>query len=55
MASAPLSQVTQMENYFLLREITNDLMKIHIDVLHLDIDYWKSWKWKNTSHHGYIA
>ena len=36
--------VTQMEHYFYLHGITNDSIKLHIDVLYLDFERWKWWK-----------
>jgi hypothetical protein len=34
--SDPTAWVTQMEHYFSLHGITNDLMKLHVGVLYLD-------------------
>jgi hypothetical protein len=44
-----------MEHYFSLYDITDDLEKLHFDVLHLDQERWQWWKWRKTSRQGYIA
>jgi hypothetical protein len=51
----PTGWVTQMEHYFSLYGITNDLAKLWYGVLHLDQERWKWWQWRKTSHQGYIA
>jgi hypothetical protein len=50
--SDPSSWVTQMEHYFSLHGITNDLMKLRVGVLYLDLE---CWKWYKKSHGGYIS
>jgi hypothetical protein len=50
--SDPTGCVTQMEHYFSLYNITNDLAKLRYGVLHLDQE---RWQWRKTSHQGYIA
>jgi hypothetical protein len=44
-----------MEHYFSLYDITDDLAKLRYGVLHLDQECWQWWKWRKTSHQGYIA
>jgi hypothetical protein len=51
----PTSWVTQMEHYFSLYGITNDLAKLWYGVLHLDKECWQWWQWIKTSRQGYIA
>jgi hypothetical protein len=46
--------VTQMEHYFSLYGITDDLDKFRYGVLHLDQERWQWWKWRKTSRQGYI-
>jgi hypothetical protein len=53
--SDPTGWVTQMEHYFSLYDITNDLAKLRYGVLHLDQEHWQWWKWRKTSRQGYIA
>jgi hypothetical protein len=53
--SDPTSWVTQMEHYFSLYHITNDLAKLWYGVLHLDQERWQWWQWRKTSLQGYIA
>jgi hypothetical protein len=50
--SNPTGWVTQMEQYFSLYDITNDLAKLQYGVLHLDQE---RWQWRETSHQGYVA
>jgi hypothetical protein len=47
--------VTQMEHYFSLHNIIDDLIKLCIDVLYLDPERWKWWQWRKNSHRGYIS
>jgi hypothetical protein len=47
--SDPTSWVTQMEHYFSLYNITNDLAKLRYGVLHLDQEHWQWWQWRKTS------
>jgi hypothetical protein len=53
--SDPTSWVTQMEHYFSLYGITDDLAKLRYGVLHLDQERWQWWQWRKTSRQGYIA
>jgi hypothetical protein len=53
--SDPTGWVTQMEHYFSLYDITDDLEKLRYGVLHLDQEHWQWWQWRKTSHQGYIA
>jgi hypothetical protein len=53
--SDPTGWVTQMEHYFSLYDITDDLAKLRYGVLHLDQECQQWWKWRKTSHQGYIA
>jgi hypothetical protein len=53
--SDPTSWVTQMEHYFSLYGITNDLAKLWYVVLHLDQECWKLWQWRKNSLQGYVA
>jgi hypothetical protein len=50
--SDPTGWVTQMEHYFSLYNITDDLAKLRYGGLHIDQD---CWQWRKTSHQGYIA
>jgi len=51
-ASNPTFLVTQLEHYFSLHGINDELMKLHVGVLYLDLEHWK---WCNNSHRGYIS
>jgi hypothetical protein len=51
----PTGWVTQMEHYFSLYNITDDLAKLRYGVLHLDQERWQWWQWRKTSCQGYIA
>jgi hypothetical protein len=53
--SDPTGWVTQMEHYFSLYNITDDLAKLWYGVLHLDQECWQWWQWRKTSCQGYIA
>jgi hypothetical protein len=53
--SDPTGWVTQMEHYFSLYNITDDLAKLWYGVLHLDQERWQWWQWRKTSRQGYIA
>jgi signal recognition particle GTPase len=53
--SDPTGWVTQMEHYFSLYDITDDLAKLWYGVLHLDQERWQWWQWRKTYHQGYIA
>jgi hypothetical protein len=53
--SNPIDWVTQMEHYFSLYDITNELNKLQYGVLHLDEYCWKWWKWRKNDRQGYVA
>jgi hypothetical protein len=53
--SDPIGWVTQMEHYFSLYSITDDLAKIWYGVIHLDQERWQWWQWRKNSRLGYIA
>jgi len=42
----PTSWVSQMEHYFSLHDITDELAKLHYGVLHLDPERWQWWQWR---------
>jgi hypothetical protein len=51
----PTGWVTQMEHYFSLYGIIDDLVKLLYGVLHLDQERWQCWQWRKNSRQGYIA
>jgi len=51
----PTGWVTQMEHYFSLHGITDELAKLHYVVLYLDLECWKWWKCHKNSCQGYIC
>jgi hypothetical protein len=53
--SDPTCWVTQMEHYFSLYGITDDLDKLQYGVLHLDQERWQWWQWRKNYFQGYIA
>ena len=53
--SDPTGWVTQMEYYFSLYDITDDLAKIWYGVLHLDQERWQWWQWRKTARQGYVV
>jgi hypothetical protein len=53
--SDPTGWVTQMEHYFSLYGITDDLAKLRYGFLHLDKERWQWWKSRKTSCQGYIG
>jgi hypothetical protein len=53
--SDPTGWVTQMEHYFSLYDITDELANLRYGVLHLDQEHWLWWQWRKTSRQGYIA
>jgi hypothetical protein len=53
--SDPTGWVTQMEHYFSLHGITDDLSKLRYGVLHLDPERWKWWQWRKKARQGYLA
>jgi hypothetical protein len=53
--SDPTGWVTQMEHYFSLYGIIDDLDKLWYGVLHLDQECWQWWQWRKNSRQGYIS
>jgi hypothetical protein len=53
--SDPTGWVTQMEQYFSLYGITDDLAKLRYGVLHLYLEQWKWWQWIKRARQGYVA
>jgi hypothetical protein len=53
--SDPSGWVTQMEHYFSLHGIIDDLHKLKVGVLYLDVECWQWWKWYKKAYKGYIA
>jgi hypothetical protein len=53
--SDPTGWVTQMEHYFSLYDITDELAKLRYGVLHLDPKRWKWWQWRKNARQGYVA
>jgi hypothetical protein len=53
--SDPTGWVTQMEHYFSLYGIIDDLAKLWYGVLHLDQEHCQWWQRRKTSHQGYIS
>jgi hypothetical protein len=53
--SDPTGWVTQMEHYFSLHDITDDLAKLRYGVLHLDLERWQWWQWRKKACQGYLA
>jgi hypothetical protein len=51
----PTGWITQMEHYFSLYDITDDLAKLRYGVLHLDQECWQCLQWRKTSLQGYVA
>jgi hypothetical protein len=47
--------VTQMEHYFSLHGIIDELAQLHYVVLYLDPECWQWWQWRKNAHHGYVA
>jgi hypothetical protein len=45
-------EVTQMEHYFSVYEITDELAKLRYDVPHLDLE---CWQWRKNVCQGYVA
>jgi hypothetical protein len=50
--SDPTGWVTQMEHYFSLHGITDELAKLRYGVLHLDLE---RWRWCKKACQGYVA
>jgi hypothetical protein len=53
--SDPTGWVTQMEHYFSLYGITDELAKLWYGVLHLDQERWQWWQWRKNARQGYVA
>jgi hypothetical protein len=53
--SDPTGWVTQMEHYFSLHGITDDLAKLRYGVLYLDLECWKWWQWRRKTRQGYVS
>jgi hypothetical protein len=53
--SDPIDWVTQMEHYFSLYNIKDDLSKLQYGVVHLNQEHWRWWQWRKTSRQGYIG
>jgi hypothetical protein len=53
--SDPIGWVTQMEHYFSLHGITDDLAKLCYGVLYLDLECWQWWQWHRNTCQGYVA
>jgi hypothetical protein len=53
--SDPIGWVTQMEHYFSLYGITDELAKLRYGVIHLDQERWQWWKWRKKSLQGYVS
>jgi hypothetical protein len=53
--SDPTGWVTQMEHYFSLYDITDELAKLWYGVLHLDQERWQWWQWRKTARQGYVS
>jgi hypothetical protein len=53
--SDPTGWVTQMEHEFSLHGITDDLAKLCYDVLYLELECCKWWKWHRKSLQGYVS
>jgi hypothetical protein len=49
------SWVTQMEHYFSLYDIIDELDKLWYDVIHLDQERWQWWQWRKNSCPGYVV
>jgi hypothetical protein len=50
-----MGRVTQLEHYLSLHGITNELVKPCYNVLYLDLQHSKSWKWHKNSYQGYVS
>jgi hypothetical protein len=53
--SDPTGWVTQMEHYFSLYNITDELSKLRYGVLHLDLECWQWWQWRKNDRQGNLA
>jgi hypothetical protein len=53
-ASCPTGWVTQMEHYFSLHGITDDLTNLRYGILYLYLERWQWWKWKKMPSKGML-
>jgi hypothetical protein len=53
--SYPTGWVTQMEHYFSLYGITDELAKLWYGVTHLYQECWQWWQWRKNACQGYVA
>jgi hypothetical protein len=53
--SDPTGWVTQMEHYFSLYDITDDMAKLRYGFLHIDQERWQWWQWRKKYRQGYVA
>jgi hypothetical protein len=53
--SDPTGWVTQMEHYFSLYGIMNELAKLWYGVLHLNQEHWQWWQWRKNARQGYVT
>jgi hypothetical protein len=51
----PTGWVTQMEHYFSLHGINDDLAKLRYGFLYLYSERWQWWQWHRKTHQGYVA
>jgi hypothetical protein len=48
-------KITQMEHYFSIHGIMNDMMKLQVRAFHLDWEQWQWWQWHKKPYGGYIS
>jgi hypothetical protein len=53
--SDPTGWVTQMEHYFSLYDITNELAKLMVWCSPSRSKHWQWWKWRKNARQGYVA
>ena len=53
--SDPTGWVSQMEHYFSLYDITDELAKLQYGVLHLDQERWQWCQWRKITRQEYVA
>jgi hypothetical protein len=51
--SNPAGWESQLEQYFVLRDIQDDETKLDVGVLHLDQERWQWWQWHKKCYPGY--
>ena len=44
-----------MEHYFSFHGITNDMTKLRVGFLYLDLKRWQWWEWRKKCYVGYIS